>query len=258
MRHRLAGAFLCFAAISTVISPGLAEVPQTSHPGAVDGDPARFAGEWSAFRPGGEDETLIICSAPLILSDLGDGRLSYRLLYGRRADYTVTAADGRTLWSDPLDGDQVAVWIDADEFHLHPVSPSGKPDWAAPLVHHRCPVLARESHAGAQDGMAAPFAGEWAISVPSPTGDPPDQTLLGCENPIRLSVAADAVVRLDDTPPTDVPLTVHDGHTDWIVPDAPAPWEVVWVDADRFHVFMIGLDSTTDWRSPLIYRRCPG
>lgn len=256
MSRLLAVAFLAAVLLP---APAMAQddPPRTSYAGAPDGEAAAFVGEWSAFRPGGERTTLLRCSSPVTLS-VTEGGLQYQIPAGALLTYALSAEDGRTRWAHAGPDSQVVVWVGPDTFNMHPLTASGEPDWLDTLVHHRCPPLPRQSHAGAPDGMAAPFAGDWALYFPSPTGSTPDELLASCDVPVRIDATSDTTIHHDDpeAQPVDVRLEVHDGHTDWIMPDTPYPWEVVWIDENRFHAHLISFDGTTDWRSPMIYARC--
>lgn len=240
--------------LATAISA--AQAPEQSYAGATDGVAAPFVGEWAAFRPSGEANTIITCAAPIAITALGDTRVDYGTFSSTGTPFDLAAAEGRTTWTGSGES-AIAIWIEPDEFHMVPVV-RGEPDWPEVLVYHRCPVMPRESYAGAPNGLAAPFAGRWSLAMPSTTGNTPDELLAGCDGPVI--IAADDETALTFTNPegdaSTAHISPHDGHSDWAIADGPDPWEVVWIGPDRFHAHILGIDGATDWRQPFILTRC--
>jgi hypothetical protein len=244
--------------LALLIGAAAAQSPQRSHAGAPDGKAAPFEGEWAAFRPGGEDDTLIICPAPIAIHAIDDARVEYGTLSATPTPFDLAATDGRTTWTGPGEA-AIAIWIEPDEFHMVPLA-DGEPVWGEVLVYHRCPVLPRESYAGAPDGLAAPFEGHWSMESPSTTANRPNDVLASCDAPATIRPAGEKAILFvnPEGEESTIGVSIHDGHTDWALSDTPYPWDIVWVDPDRFHGHMIGIDLTTEWRQAFVFIRCPG
>lgn len=241
-------------------SPALSQqaVPHTSYAGAPDGQVKAFAGEWSAFRPGGEDRTLVTCGTPVTLTPSAGGNLEYELFEGTPLDFAMEAGSGVTLWDNPEQGERVSIWVDKNQFHLHTVTEAGEPDWSDTMVYYRCPDNPRQSYDGAIDGDAGPFIGTWSLAYRHHTGNHPHEVLASCDTPIRIDGLEQNYILHDDPEGTsgNVTLSVHDGHTDWRFDHLDYPWEVVWITPNRFHAYLIGVFGDTNWRLPFIYERC--
>ncbi len=253
----LRSGIICLCVAST---PALSQdvIPQSSYAGAPDGQVEAFAGEWSAFRPGGEDRTLVVCGAPVTLTPASAGELEYKLYSGLPLDFEITSEDGRTIWTNPDEGNQVSVWVSKNQFHLHSLTENGVPNWSDIMVYYRCPDNPQQSYDGAIDGDAEPFIGTWSLAYRHHTGNHPHEILASCDVPIRIEGLEQNYILHDDPEGTsgNVTLSVHEGHTDWQFDHIDYPWEVVWITPNRFHAYLIGVFGDTNWRLPFIYERC--
>ena len=109
-------------------------------------------------------------------------------------------------------------------------------------------------------GSAAPFAGEWAISVPTMEVGVPDTVLATCELPVRLQAANETHIFYLGPRETEAEAAIElqrlNGGAMW-EPIAGGPsFFAFWVTADVFYLYDQVPETDADWGLPYVYRRC--
>jgi hypothetical protein len=110
------------------------------------------------------------------------------------------------------------------------------------------------------NGQAAPFAGSWAVTLPTMEVSEPDMVLASCRLPVRIEAASDTHVFY--LAPEEVEadaameLIPRDDGTFWS-PIAGGPsYFAFWIDADNFYLYDEVPEVDADWGRPYIYKRC--
>lgn len=113
--------------------------------------------------------------------------------------------------------------------------------------------LPLESHEGAQDGQAAPFAGNWSIMKPD--GDRASETD-SCALPAIISVIDASAIGYESATGAkfSFALAEKDGSTTW---SGELDRLAVWRDADAFLLYPRLEDGTPDPSGAYLYERCP-
>ena len=109
-------------------------------------------------------------------------------------------------------------------------------------------------------GSAAPYAGAWAISIPTMEVGIPDQVLAACELPVRIEPADATHIFYLGPRETEadaaMQLRAQDGGAMW-EPIAGGPsFFAFWVNQDLFYLYDEIPEADSDWGMPHVYRRC--
>ena len=117
----------------------------------------------------------------------------------------------------------------------------------------------RRSYEGAPNGLAAPFAGSWSLGFPQPEGTIVAETIIGCDDPVRIDAVAETALSFR-TPAMDAPLASElsefEGRTTWFPAENSQTVIAVWRTPDRFHFYVTNMGKA-DWENPQLLRRCP-
>ena len=116
----------------------------------------------------------------------------------------------------------------------------------------------RESYSGAQNGLAAPFVGEWMLRYPEPEGTIVSEILVDCDDPVVISALGETEISYQ-SPAMEAPvkfaLSAFAERTSWF-PDDSDSSIVVWLTPDRFHIYPTNLGNAV-WDAPRLMVRCP-
>lgn len=109
-------------------------------------------------------------------------------------------------------------------------------------------------------GQAAPFAGSWAIAIPTMEVGVPDQVLARCELPVRIEAADEHHIFYlgprETEPDPAMELQKQDGGALW-APIAGGPsFFAFWVSEDVFYLYDAVPQAEADWGRPYVYSRC--
>ena len=117
----------------------------------------------------------------------------------------------------------------------------------------------RQSYEGAPNGVAAPFVGSWSLGFPQPEGTIVAETIIGCDEPVRIEATGDYGVAFT-TPAMGAPiayeLSEFEGRTTWFPADASPTVIAVWLTPDSFHYYVTNMGKA-DWENPQLMQRCP-
>jgi hypothetical protein len=118
----------------------------------------------------------------------------------------------------------------------------------------------RSGYDGAINGQSAPFAGNWSLGYPEPEGTIVAETIIGCEDPVRIEAVAETVLGFK-TPAMPAPAVYElselvEGRTTWLPGDNSQSVIAVWLTPDRFHFYATNMGKA-DWENPQLMRRCP-
>ena len=117
----------------------------------------------------------------------------------------------------------------------------------------------RQGYQGAPNGMAAPFVGNWSLGYPEPEGTIVAETIIGCDDPVRIEAVGETVLgfKTPAMPMTaDYELSEFEGRTTWFPADASPTVIAVWLTPDSFHFYVTNMGKA-DWENPQLLRRCP-
>jgi hypothetical protein len=118
----------------------------------------------------------------------------------------------------------------------------------------------RVGYDGAINGVAAPFVGSWSLGFPEPEGTIVAETIIGCDNPVRIDATGDAALGFR-TPAMAAPAVYElselvEGRTTWLPADNSESVIAVWLTPDSFHFYVTNMGKA-DWENPQLLRRCP-
>jgi hypothetical protein len=109
-------------------------------------------------------------------------------------------------------------------------------------------------------GQSAPFAGSWAVTLPTREVTEPSETLATCDRPIRIEPANETHIFYlgpdeDEADAATELITYGDG-TRW-EPIAGGPAFIsLWVTQNQFYLYDAVAEGDPDWSAPYIYDRC--
>ena len=119
----------------------------------------------------------------------------------------------------------------------------------------------RQSSPSVQDGVAAPFVGQWSVSHPDDDNTIVSTELITCDNPSRIKARGEqqiAISRRDDIEaPVVLDLTEFAGRTSWLPVKSGLSALAVWVDENSFYRYEVSAEGAANWDWPFLYRRCP-
>ena len=127
-------------------------------------------------------------------------------------------------------------------------------------AHALVPLAKPEPFPDFDPGSSAPFAGSWAISIPTMEVGVPDTVLARCELPVRIQAADETHIFYLGPRETEadaaMALKKQDEGAMW-EPIAGGPsFFAFWVGQDVFYLYDQVPAVAADWGLPYVYRRC--
>jgi hypothetical protein len=122
------------------------------------------------------------------------------------------------------------------------------------------PLARPERYLAFVPGHSAPFAGSWAITMPTMDVGERDEVLARCDLPVRIRPADERHIfylGLRETEPeAAIELQATGGGAVW-APIAGGPsFFAFWVSQDIFYLYDEVPLEEVDWGRPYVYRRC--
>lgn len=116
----------------------------------------------------------------------------------------------------------------------------------------------RIGYAGAVNGQPGPFAGAWSMGFPEPEGTIVAETLVGCEDPVRIEAVSDIGITVKSPAMAEAvafELSEFEGRTTWFPADNSPTVIAVWLTPDSFHYYVTDM-GRANWDDPRLFKRC--
>jgi hypothetical protein len=123
------------------------------------------------------------------------------------------------------------------------------------------PMARPTPFAAISPGDSAPYAGAWAVTIPTREVGVPETVLAQCALPVRIEPADDRHIFYlgpnETVADAAIELIAEGDGTGW-EPIAGGPaFLAVWVTADSFYLYDAVAEGEPDWTAPYVYTRCP-
>lgn len=128
---------------------------------------------------------------------------------------------------------------------------------ASPAIAEDFP---RTGYDGAINDQSAPFVGNWSLGFPEPEGTIVAETIIGCDDPVRIESIGDTALGFK-TPAMAMPTVYElselvEGRSTWLPADNSQSVIAIWLTPDSFHFHVTNMGKA-DWENPQLLRRCP-